>query len=150
MLALTFQIDNSRIALDVRQISLVVPRVPLEKVAGSPPWLAGVFDYAQNVVPVVDLHQLLGAGDSPHQLSSRIILLPWPRAGGAQGSLGLLAAHVSEIREIPLTTVEPADTITRPELGPAVVDRGEIVRLLDVDRLLTPPIRAQLAGVCAV
>ncbi|HEY4310577.1 MAG TPA: chemotaxis protein CheW [Pirellulales bacterium] len=148
MLALTFQIDNSRVALDVRQISLVVPRVPLERVAGAPPWLAGVFVYAQNVVPVIDLHRLLGAGDCPQQLSSRIILLPWPQAGGTEGSLGLLAAHVSEIHEITHSSVEPAGAVTRPELGPAIIDRGEITRLLDIDRLLTPSIREQLAGVC--
>jgi chemotaxis-related protein WspB len=148
MLALTFQIDNSRVALDVRQISLVVPRVPLERVAGAPPWLAGVFVYAQNVVPVIDLHRLLGAGDCPQQLSSRIIILPWPQSGGIEGSLGLLAAHVSEIHEITPSTAEPAAAVTRPELGQAIIDRGAITRLLDIDRLLTPSIREQLAGVC--
>ncbi len=148
MLALTFQIDDSRLALDVRRISRVVPRVPLAHPAGSPPWLAGVFVYAQTMVPVVDVHRLLGSGECPVQLSSRIILVPWPPVG-AQGYLGLLAANVSEIRDIPAPAVDTSPVSAQPMLGPAVVEQSEIVRLLDLERLLPAAVRDQLAGVVA-
>jgi chemotaxis-related protein WspB len=149
MLALTFQIDDSRVALDVRRISRVVPRVPLAHPAGSPLWLAGVFVYAQTMVPVVDVHRLLGSGECPVQLSSRIILVPWPPVEGAQGYLGLLAANVSEIRDIPAPAKDTSPVSAQPMLGPAVVEHGEIVRLLDLERLLPAAVRDQLAGVFA-
>ena len=43
MLVLTFQIGSDRLALDVRRVREVVPRVRFQHVAGSPPWLAGLF-----------------------------------------------------------------------------------------------------------
>ena len=88
MLVLTFQVGAARLALDLRQVHEVVPRVQLERVAGSPAWLAGMFIYRGRVVPVIDLHRLLGAGECPAHLSSRIVLVPLP--GGAL--MGLLAA----------------------------------------------------------
>jgi chemotaxis-related protein WspB len=154
MLALTFQIHHDRIALDVRRISRVVPWVPLDRPQGSPAWLAGVFVYSQSVVPVIDLHRLLGAGECPPQLSSRIILVPWSRGAEAQGWLGLLAAHVSEIRDVALTDVAATSTTnaaagTEPDLGRIVLDQGQVLRILDLDRLITPSVREHLAGVCA-
>src|SRR5262245_23385734 len=83
MLALIFHIGTARLALDVRRVKEVVPRVQLQVLAGSPPWLAGAFVYRGQVVPVLDLHQLVGAGDCPPHLSSRIILVPQP--GGDEG-----------------------------------------------------------------
>ncbi|HVU88079.1 MAG TPA: chemotaxis protein CheW [Pirellulales bacterium] len=149
MLALSFQIDDSRLALDVRRVSLVVPRVPLEKVAGAPSWLAGVFVYAQTVVPVVDVHCLLGAGACPEQLSSRIILVPWPEADSSHRWLGLLAAQVSGIRDLPETASVAENAAERAEWGKPVLDGGKIIRLVDLERLLSPSMREQLAGVFA-
>ncbi len=164
MLALTFQIGQEQVAVDVRRISEVVPRVPLARAAGSPPWLAGTLVYRQHIVPVVDLHVLLGAGECPARLSSRIIVVPWQYSTDRPGWLGLLAASVSEIRELqpPSPSASGASIISHadhgngsgldsePDLGPAFVDRGELLRLLDLDRLLPAAVRARLAGVCLV
>lgn len=161
MLALTFQIGHERVACDVRNISEVVPRVPLARAPGSPDWLAGTLVYRQSIVPVIDLHVLLGAGDCPARLSSRIIVVPWQFSPGHQGWLGLLAANVSEIREIPLphgvpsdgTSAAPAVAVrdgasAEPDLGPAFVDQGQTLRLFDLARLLPASLRDRLAGVC--
>ena len=92
MLALLFQIGSDRLALDVRRIKEVVPRVPLQTLACSPPGLAGTFIYRGRVIPVVDLHRLAGVGECPPHLSSRIILVPQP--GSADGRLlGLLSRY---------------------------------------------------------
>jgi chemotaxis-related protein WspB len=150
MLALTFQIGHERVALDVRRICEVVPRVPLQQSAGTPAWLAGTFTYRRSVVPVIDLHRLLQAGDCPCQLSSRIMVVPWQYLHLPQGWLGLLAAHVSEIREIPVSPPAPADRSPpqEPNLGATIIDQGRIVRVLDLDRLLPETLRECLAGAC--
>jgi len=113
MLVLTCQIGDDRLALDVRRVREVVPRVRLQRVAGSPAWLAGVFIYRGSVVPVIDLHRLIGTEECPLRLSSRIILVPH-RVEGEERLLGLLAAQVADIRELrPRSQPQPRLTRTR-------------------------------------
>src|SRR5580698_5453511 len=99
MLALIFQVGQDKVAVDVRRVREVVPRVRLSVINGGPSWMAGIFVYHGRVVPVVDLYRLTGAGECPPHLSSRIILFPYPL--NAQESLvGLLATQVAEIRKV--------------------------------------------------
>ncbi|HEY7329269.1 MAG TPA: chemotaxis protein CheW [Gemmataceae bacterium] len=137
MLALIFQIGNERFALDVRLIQEVVPRVPLQALCGAPTNFAGAFVYRGQVVPVIDLHRLAGAGDCPLHLSSRIILVPQP--GSCEGRLlGLLASRVADLQDLQ----QDEQTLTRlhengkPDFGPVLADRHGMIRLLDLDRLL--------------
>src|SRR5258707_289829 len=104
MLALTFQIGADRVAIDVRRVRRVVPRVRLAPAPAGARGLAGSFVYRGRVVPVLDLHRLAGAGDCPSHLSSRIILVPYP--AGSESLVGLLAAQVADIREL----AEPPDS----------------------------------------
>lgn len=137
MLALIFHIGSERFALDVRRIQEVVPRVPLQAFSGAPPSFAGAFVYRGQVVPVLDLHRLAGAGECPQHLSSRIILVPQPDHERGR-LLGLLASQVADLQEI-----EPNGQILTklsenggPDFGPVLADRSGLLRLLDLDRLL--------------
>lgn len=140
MLALTFQVGADRVAVDVRRVREVVPRVRLTPAHGAPPWVAGVFVYRGRVVPVVDLHRLTGVGDCPPHLSSRIILVPHPADPNAL--VGLLATQVADIRELPDPPPAPPDA---PALGPAVADGTGVLRLFDPDRFL-PTLAHALPG----
>jgi chemotaxis-related protein WspB len=142
MLALTFTAGGDRLALDIRRVAEVVPRVRLAPLAGAPAWLAGTFVYRGQVVPVIDLHRLAGGGECPELLSSRIILVP---VGGRL--LGLLAARVADLREIePPAGAASLVAEGRADLGPAVADGGGVLRLLDPDRLLPDDARRLLAA----
>ncbi|MGH7225486.1 MAG: chemotaxis protein CheW [Gemmataceae bacterium] len=145
MLALIFQIGSDRLALDVRRIKEVVPRVHLQALACSPSWLAGTFVYRGRVIPVLDLHRLAGVGECPPHLSSRIILVPQP--GREDGRLlGLLASQVADLQELE----EDGQALTllhengRPDFGPVLADRDGVLRLLDLDRLLPESLRGSL------
>jgi chemotaxis-related protein WspB len=145
MLVLTFQVGAERLALDTRRIEAVVPRVPLRRVAGGPPWLAGVLVYHGAVVPVIDLHHLVGAGECPAHLSSRIVLVPDPTAGDGR-LVGLLAAQVDNLQEVksaaPMNLAAPG----RADLGPVVAQGASVLRLLDLDRLLPDSARQLVAA----
>src|SRR5437868_11271606 len=138
MLALTFQVGPDRVAVDVRRVREVVPRVRLSPVSGAPDWLAGAFVYRGRVIPVIDLHRLAGAGECPPHLSSRIILVPHTPPGGGERLLGLLATQVADIREVAaddaVLTGLAADGGV--DLGPVVADGPGLVRLVNLDRLL--------------
>ena len=137
MLALIFQVGTDKVAVDVRRVREVIPRVRLSVVNGGPPWIAGVFVYRGRVVPVVDLHRLTGAGECPLHLSSRIILFPYP-LDIPESLVGLLATQVAEIREIRPGLVQPLPGQSgRPGLGPALPDGSDVIRLLDPDFLLS-------------
>ncbi len=145
MLALTFQIGDACLALDVRRVHEVVPRVGLQPVVGAPPWLAGVFVYRGQAVPVIDLHRLAGAGECPAHLSTRIILVPDPR-GGEGRLLGLLAAQVADVREIEAPARPAADLAApgQPDLGPVHVLGRQMVHLVELERLLPEAHRQKL------
>lgn len=136
MLVLTFQVGPETLALDIRRVREVVPRVQLRPVSGAPGYLAGVFVYRGQIVPVIDLHRFVGAGECPVHLSSRIILVPHPRAP-QERLLGLLAAQVADIRDL-RPQDEPQQLASgRTDLGPVVADGRGILRLLDPDQLLS-------------
>lgn len=150
MLVLTFRIGSNRLALDVRRVREVVPRVRLQPVGSAPAWLAGVFVYRGAVVPVIDLHRLLGAGECPPHLSTRIILVSQDGAG-TEHLLGLLAAQVADLRDVPAPAPAAAAPATpgQPALGPVLVDGREIVHLVDLGRLLPESYRREPALVPA-
>jgi chemotaxis-related protein WspB len=145
MLVLTLQVGEHRLALDIRRVTEVVPRVRLTRPASSPAWLAGVFVYRGQVVPVLDLHRLVGAGECPLHLSSRIILVPL--AGDEDRQLGLLGTQVADVREVspPMRSTGRLTEPGQPDLGPIIVAEGGVLHLLDVDRLLPTAARQQLA-----
>lgn len=142
MLVLTFQIGHESVALDIRRVREVVPRVRLRPLSGGADWLAGVFVYRGRVIPVVDLHKLAGLGECPPHLSSRIILVPH-----GDSLLGLLATQVADLRDIP----DAAPALDSPatggaDLGRVVADGRGVLRVLDPDRLLPPAARALVAA----
>lgn len=145
MLALVFQIGSERFALDVRRIQEVVPRVPLQALSGAPSSYAGAFVYRGQVVPVVDLHRLAGAGDCPPHLNSRIILVPQSPTDGAH-LIGLLASQVADLQEIQSDgqTLTSLHENGKPDFGPVLADHRGVLRLLDLERLLPALVSGQL------
>src|SRR5262249_48905771 len=143
-LALTFQVGPHRLALDIRRVREVVPRVPLRPLAGAPPWLAGALIYRGAIVPVVDLFRLTGSGQCPAHLRSRILLVPQHRRRPR-----LPAAQVAALRDVtPPDTPFCLSATDQPDLGPALADGTGVLHLLEPDLLLPESFRGQL-GVIA-
>jgi chemotaxis signal transduction protein len=140
MLVLTFQVGDERLALDIRSVVEVTPRVQMRRPMGAPDWLAGVCIYRGRAVPVLDLHRLAAAGDCPPHLSSRIILVRRP--GPGQELLGLLAARVDQVRDLAddATVLDGLGVAGGPDFGPMVVDDGRMFRRVDLERLAPEPL----------
>jgi chemotaxis-related protein WspB len=151
MLVLTFQVSNEAMAVDIRRVREVVPRVQLQAVRGAPDWLAGVFIYRGIVIPTIDLYRLAGAGECPLHLSSRIILVTQPGSDGREQVFGLLAAHVADIRTIAIESSPVPETPIEGHVnfGPVISHENGVLRLLDPDRLLSAAAWRQLLALTA-
>lgn len=146
MLVLTFQVGSESVGLDIRRVHAVVPRVDVKPLSGSPSWLAGTFVYRSDIVPVIDLFQLTGAGECPANLSSRIILVRPAKESGLPPTLGLLAANVADIREFDPQQSSPITSLANEavNLGPAFVDGANVMRMLDPDHMLPDWMRREV------
>jgi chemotaxis-related protein WspB len=132
MLALTFSVGEGRYAVDVKRVVQVVPHIALQPMAHAAKEIAGIFDYAGQVVPVVDLGCLLGGEPCPERLSTRIILVETP-----EGCLGLIAERVTELRAVSDDdrALSPAGTRASGALGPVLRLEDGLTQLLRVESL---------------
>jgi chemotaxis-related protein WspB len=149
MMVLTFQVGREPLALDIRRVREVLPRVRLRPVSGAPEWLAGAFVYRGQVIPVIDLHRLAGAGECPPHLSSRIILVRHASPDSGERLLGLLATQVADIRDVRAdeAALPPRSADGAVDLGPVIADGPGLLRLLDPEHLLPAPAWRQLLAV---
>jgi chemotaxis-related protein WspB len=150
MLCLLFQVAGCKYAVEVARVTQVVPRIALRMLPQAPPYIAGLFDHGGQVVPVIDLGVLFGGLPCEERLSTRMILVDVPGAGGdGARRLGLIAEHVTEIRPTPMESLdEAADESdgSRPVLGRVVRLNGELVQMVRVRNLLADDVRDRLFG----
>lgn len=97
MLFLLFRIGNDRYAIEATQIGEVLPLVTVKTLPGAPRGIAGAINYRGAPVPVIDLSALALGTTSPPRFSTRIVILSYPAADGAERWLGLIAEHATEM-----------------------------------------------------
>lgn len=134
MLALLFNVGPESYALPARVVVEVVPRVQLRPVPRAPAWLAGVFAYRGEVIPVVDLCRRLLDQPCPSRVSSRIVVVQ-QRGARTQRRYGVLAERVTEVRQLPEAEVDTrmADT---PFVAATVLENGTLIQVLDLEATL--------------
>lgn len=103
MLALAFRAGDADLAIAVRHIVEVLPRVPLRPPLLAPPSVLGLLPFRGVLAPVVDLCHLVTGAPAAHVLGTRIIVVQIVQLG-AQRVIGILAENVSELIECGPTT----------------------------------------------
>lgn len=165
MQLLTFSVAGQPYAIESRRVIEVLPLVPARPLPQVPDYLLGIFTYRGQLVPLVDLARRFGVAAASERLSTRVIVVEYPRPDAAAeglpaaphaepptGSpvrLGLVAENVIAIR-----AAEEADASLPPLRLPAAeyLDRvyrlgGGTIQLIDIARLLPADL---LAGLTAV
>ena len=146
MTLLTLVVGAQRYGIDLREVRGVMPLPRLRPLAGTPPWVAGVFSFADQLVPVIDLCLLHGGRPARPRLSTRVIVAHYPLADGSTRALGLMAEHVTDVIE----TTEDARpvVVSQPKtkwLGGLVSDEvANLVQVVHPTGLLTDEVRAAL------
>lgn len=146
MLFLLFQIGHDHYALDTRLVSVVLPLVSLKRIPASDPWVAGVFSYQGQSVPVIDLSQLCTGAPAQQRLSTRIVLTHYPAPGPGSRLLGLIVEQASEImrRELSEFRDSGLDHKNAPYLGPVTDDSRGLIQSILIQDLLPPAVQTQL------
>jgi len=141
MMLLLFKARDDRYGIDVQRIIEVMPSVPLQRIPKVPDYFAGLLNYRGEVVPVVDLSQLIDHSASKICLSTRIILVESAQSGSKL--LGLLAEGATETIKVQDEDFAQTSIGTH---GAAFVEgmiahEAGMIRQLNVEHLLTAEIR---------
>lgn len=141
----TFTLGNEDYAVDILKVQEINRMTEIAKVPNSPAYVEGVINLRGRVIPVVNLRSRFGLGDKENDERSRIMIMD------IQGiTLGVVVDSVSEVLRIPSNTVEPAPNMAS-EIGTEFI-RGiaklddRLIILIDMDRLIEKPERAQMIG----
>ena len=146
MLLLLFKIGKDRYALPASKTIEVVPLVSLKRIPQTPAGVAGIFNYHGQPVPVIDLSELaLGTPCEP-RVSTRIILVHYPHRQDRKQILGLMAEQTSETIQRGKTDFLNAGVAvkTAPYLGAVIMDARGIIQCVEVEHLLSQPLREML------
>jgi chemotaxis-related protein WspB len=148
MLFLIFQLGQDRYALDATEVVEVLPLVPLKALPGTPAWVAGVFSYHGQPVPVIDLPALALGRPAARRLSTRTVLVRYPVAGADHGARILAIVVEQATRTMRRDRADFIDSgVATPQaryLGPVAADAAGLVQLISVRNLLPDDVKAML------
>ncbi len=136
-LALLFYIGDVKYTIKCEKIREIAPMVSLKPVPHTPEFFAGYFNYRGDIVPVIDLCQLIQGIPCCMRLSTRIILVNYMGKNDIPHIVGLIAERVTE------TMRKPEDAFVlpgikskeAPYLRGIVMERGEMIQYIDLNLL---------------
>jgi len=146
MLCLLFEIAGDKYALDVAQVTEVLPLVDLKKIPHGPPEIAGACNYRGTPLPVVDVSQLAVGEPARPRLSTRIVVVHYQESDGVWRRLGLLVEKATETIRKPASDFVASGVANpwAPYLGPMATDRGGLIQRIDIATLLSPYLKELL------
>ena len=146
MLFLVFELARDRYVLDVRQVAEVLPLVAIKEIPQAPPAVAGILNYRGAPVPVIDLSQLTLGRPAERRLSTRIVLVRYPDAGGHTRLLGLIAERATQTmrRDERDFVASGVSSEGASYLGPVAADARGLLQWLDARTLLPASVRDML------
>lgn len=136
-LMLLLRVGSERYALATRWVVEIIHRVELSKVNDLSTKIAGRFNYHGQIVPVIDLSQLLGGGVSRPTLGTRIIVVKLECAEQTPRLMGLLVEQVTETLEDSQFdhVIENDDSIQHSYFGKTLVYQQDLIQCLRTNEL---------------
>jgi purine-binding chemotaxis protein CheW len=144
----TFRIGTDLFAADVRAVERVLRYEPMTPVPDLPPWIAGMLEYQKRVVPVIDFRVRFDLPNHAPTPETRVMV--FNTSGG--WTAGVVDA-VLDVSAVERGRLEPPPPLLRglaAEYLHGITRRdGQLVLLLDADRVLSSTDRALLQEIVA-
>lgn len=132
----TFAIAGERFASDIFSVERVLRHTPPRTVPNTPPWLLGVIDYQERVVPVLDLRARFELPPAPPSAGTRIVVFDV----GEQW-VGAVVDAVHEVSTVARNEIEAPPPLFRgltQDYVAGLLRRNDgVVIVLDATRLFT-------------
>jgi purine-binding chemotaxis protein CheW len=145
-----FRMHGQEFALDIAAVRETMAVRPITRVFLAPPHFAGIINLRGDVVPVLDVAQLLGLPPIVTTHDTRIVLCQYRQARAAEASAaegvtlsaGVLVDELGELRMLDLARIEPPPpTLPRDTAallaGVVLLDDHTPLQVLDIARLFT-------------
>lgn len=147
-----FRMHGQDFALDIAVVRETLAVRPITRVFLTPPHFAGIINLRGDVVPVLDVAQLLGLPAIVTTHDTRIVLCRYRPAGAGAGggpdargepmTAGILVDELTELRTLDLGRLEPPPpTLPRETAallgGVVMLDGRTPLQVLDIARLFT-------------
>ena len=145
-LYLLFSVGAERYAIAAREVVAVLPRVLLKGIPGTPAWVAGLFSFRGQLVPVLDLSHLSLGTPAQVRTSTRTVVVHFPCADGSRRPLGLVLEQASDTLRCQPQAFRDYGLATpgSPYLGPVLETANGLVQRIQIDQLLPEPVQALL------
>ena len=146
MLLLTFQAGGQTYGIDARSVIQVAPYPTCTPLPHAPAYIAGLATWRGQTLPVIDLSALLDGNPARPLLSTRLLIVDYPRAEGGARPLGLLVERAVEtVREDEIRCEPQKVAIPEaPYLNGTADHDGPLIQRLAVEELLPPSVRQLL------
>jgi chemotaxis-related protein WspB len=139
-------IGARRFALDLAEISEVLPMVSHHATGGGPAWLLGLFNLRGSMIPLVDLSVIVDGTATTPTLGSRIVVLRLEAdlfeaalSDGPANRVGLLVPEIYGpfSRDFAQGGAHPGFAFAgTSHLGPTIADEAGFLQLLRCRRIL--------------
>lgn len=140
-----FRLADDLFAADIFAVERVLRYQEPRSIPDVPPWIEGVIEYQNRVIPVVNLRRRFELAERAPAADTRIVVL------SQRGEwIGIVVDSVVEVSSVDPANVSPAPNFFRGLAGEylkGIVRRGEGARLvivLDVEHLLSATERIAL------
>ncbi len=115
------QVRGGLYGVRMEDVQEVIALSPLTRVFHAPPAMAGVTSLRGEILPVLDLAILLGAGEATPRTSVEARVVVVREATGLKRRAGLLIDELRGIRDLPEDGLDPVPTTVSSSAGEIVV-----------------------------
>lgn len=139
MLLLIFYVGEYCYAISGKRVVEVLSLVNLNKLAQTPQYVAGLLNYRDKIIPVIDLCKLLTGDYYNSHLSTRIIVVSYASDDEITYLLGVIAERLTEtlnIQETDFVSLGVQANVT-PYLGKIILKGQDMIQYIQVECLLS-------------
>lgn len=137
---LTFVLDREVFALDVSNVREILEFGSVTKVPKTPDYMRGVINLRGSVVPVFDMRQKFGLGETKATVDTCVVVVEVD-AGQEKTVIGALVDSVQEVSELEPDQIEPAPKIGTGLRTDFIKGMGKkddsFLMILDIDRVVS-------------